>query len=346
MHTYLGRLIRVAAFVLMVISPAELGARMPARGIEASLVDSWFEEEVWRPAGPNQSETVEFYRRALLAGDLKVVEATELRLLDLVDRGALDPSLLESSFPAIREVWAKARNGRGEAIVEAFTFAVRRLQLGRTGRAKLYDELLGTRGENAVYGLDWLGAARLALLEHMDGLLGSIESAVVAPGLRPEQTSVVGFLTNVLVPLARARRGDWEANYLALVADQVQSQKVRPDPDPRSRANLLAREALLELVRSQHRAIASQVIGMWSDLTGTHSLASGAARPGAPLPGAGGSPSGSGPLADGLVRCVRGLGDREFQQDSWKSEGRTSGEIAERTLVQRGLLVRRLKDHG
>lgn len=210
-------------------------------------------------------------------------------------------------------------------------------------RKHAYSEVLRTGKWNHALGLAWIGAIGRALDEHMDDLLPEIEAVLENPprlglGTRSAASSAA-FIRGAFLPLAYARSGDWEANYLKLIREklEVRAKMAYPNSDPA--ANRLIREALLELVHSGNTKLLAPLKALWRSIKdpemetpeNQRAYAEGVRRgwrdPDYPRPG----------LAAGeLVRAIQALGDPSFQEKNSERKELLKGSL--KRLVDAGWL--------
>lgn len=293
-----------------------------------------FEDELFRQGGPRQERVMEIFRQALEAGNIHVVVEVESHVFQLVYRRLIDPNPFVEFFPAIAKL---PRAGTSYENAEDMTRGLREeivlWNLSPREREALYRGLIEKRANEygllggRLGGMHWLTAAYRALCEHMDELLPVIERAVESnqesdpPGL-----SLIQSLRSTYLPLSKARLGgNWTTGYVALIRTVSTEGEVGRN-DERDR---LVREALSELVRKNRKDVVADLTEVWQVRKERGRSAEPQLSPDQPT--VSGTPPGA-----LLVRAIRAMGSKSFEESLWREWNPISPVEAERQLVREG----------
>lgn len=247
--------VALSALLLALGASRATGSSPPTLTLRDDLKEV-VQDEIWRANGPEPGRMMDYFRQAVDSGQPEAVDAVVEVLMELFARRWLDPT----PFAAYQE----AHCG-GLSVFWQQELAL--WEMTAAERARAYSEVLRTGRQDHKLGLSWTSAIYRAVCEHLDALVPEIETVLEKPprvGLGPRNAvATAELMRHAYLPLAYARSGDWQANYLNLVRDQLRNIASEPDDNPGSARNILVRSALLELVHSGNSDLVTPLKVLW-----------------------------------------------------------------------------------
>lgn len=328
---------RLAIGALAILVLAARGEALASDLGERQEIRTLFEDESFRSGGPRQSRVIELYGEALEGGNAEIFRETQRQVFLLVDRHLVDPNAFTEFYPDILKL------GRKESPYDGGTEWTAGLRekcllwsLAPREREALYRRVIETRTSQRgllggqLEGMSWLNAASLGLLEHMDSLVPAIEGRLAATKEDQFNGSEVAYVRSVLLPLAKARiAGDWVKGYLELIRRTVLVERTGAIEVDYS--DMLAHEALMELVQKGRTDVLDDLTAVWGDASRNRASKAGHVVEEQPT-------FWRVPSSVLLVRAIRALGKPTFEDATWREWYRKTPADAERALVERGVL--------
>lgn len=326
----------IAALMWTAVSDRASGMPPGDRGLTGELQDV-LQEEVWRAGGPRQDRMLDYFKQAVESNKPEAIAAVQGVLWSLFSRRWLDPTPFAEYLPRLRELSRTPPDPRD--LVTGWREEVALWRMSAAERQRAYSEVLRSGKPNRELGLAWGNAAYRALLEHMDSLVPEIEASMERDPNANYQKAETRVARADLLELARARSGEWMANYLGLIREQLEAQAKEPDSYENVSRGRLINEALLELVRAGDKRLLGPLKTLWRSIPNEEmatpeqrqEYAKYAARgfrdPDYPREGL---------AAEDLVRAIRALGEPSFQAKNSDHRELLKGSM--KRLVEAGWL--------
>ena len=304
--------------------------------------------EVLRPGGPNQGRVESLLKQAISAGDPRIVGEVVSAIENMARHRWIRVAPLKPLFGELERIGTKVTPRVDSGLSSGLALALRLEQLGSSGRRDVYRSCLASRTSICEsFNLTWEWAGSGALTEQMDDLLPEVEAAVLrSPPSTPDRIGL-SYLTNIAIPQARARQGDWVAGHLELLRRLVTGQRWRVTGDGSPDEHRLACELVTALAQDVDKRALEGLLDIWRaqpaqevwgdqqtwSRTNAEQIAAGKVDPEVMHTGA---------FADKLRLAIRALGMPRFQEKNTSAPGLycPSPKQAESELETRGLLKR------
>ena len=265
----------VVISLLAALAPLAAATSPPGGSLCTKMVNKWFDDQVWRPGGPNQREVIEFFGGLVKAGNRECVGEARRQIMFMVDHGALEPEPFLDLVPALNA------EGQRDPVRAQLVWLSRPIDERRSLLVRCLEESICPEAEPEIE-MWQTEAANEALDIPSVPLLQTVERFLVSYEPRSQgDASFVRMLQAVYLPIARASLEPAPARaYAALVREQLAAQAAGRILDPPSDEALLIERALIRLVWDGGEESKAELRSLWKSAatSGVPTLA-GAAQP-------------------------------------------------------------------